>query len=67
MHRSKHDRTPNSVDSGSKPTRDDEESAVLFDRVMSKAEYEESCRNLGEFFGLLKAWREGGLIEPPEH
>ena len=44
-------------------TPDEDGSIVFLGRTMSQAEYQESCRNLAEFFRLLRAWRKG---EPDE-
>ena len=43
-----------------------EESVIFLGRAMSRDEYELACRNLREFFDLLKSWQEGDTNEPSE-
>ena len=47
------------------PDKEDQGQVVFLGRMISRDEYEASCRNLRRFFDLLKAWREGGSDESP--
>lgn len=51
------------LDSDVTDTWDVDGSVVFLGHTMSQTEYQESCRNLAEFFRLLRSWREG---EPDE-
>lgn len=54
------------LDSNNTDALDEDGSIVFFGRTMSLAEYQESCRNMAEFFRLLKSWRKGEQDESSE-
>lgn len=41
-----------------KPDNDGSESVVFLGRQVTQSEYQEICRNLGEYFKLLRKWAE---------
>lgn len=45
---------------------DNGETVVFLGTLMSRAEYEMACRNLREYFDLLRSWQEGTVDEPSE-
>lgn len=54
------------LDSKDTDTLDEDGSIVFLGRTMTQAEYQESCRNMAEFFRLLKSWRKGEQDESSE-
>jgi hypothetical protein len=40
-----------------RPDKDSSDSVVFLGRQVTQSEYQEICRNLGEFFTLLAKWK----------
>ena len=62
----KHSTQEKLKDSACMDTPDKNGSVVFLGQTMSRTEYEESCRNLADFFELLRAWRRGESDESSE-
>jgi hypothetical protein len=41
-----------------RPDKDSSDSIVFLGRQVTQSDYQEICRNLGEFFKLLRKWAE---------
>ena len=59
MCQTKHSTQEKLTGSASMDTPDKNGSVAFLSQTMSQAEYEGCCRNLAEFFELLKTWRRG--------
>lgn len=59
MRQTKHSTQEKLKDSASMDTPDKNGSVAFLGQTMSRTEYEECCRNLAEFFELLRSWRRG--------